>query len=166
MPSTSSDNDTSGKGPLLILWRSFQDVLSRRFSSGKHEKRDRFLLLFLTAGLITYLILPDQSFLAVRYRVGEVATDPGRDAPLLVLSLDDLAGVGDADIARLGESIRTRLDRTSAQTELAASRLDDQIDEALEKLAHEDPQCAELVKLRFFGGLSYEEAAAGLAGIK
>ncbi|HEY5975531.1 MAG TPA: HDIG domain-containing metalloprotein [Geobacteraceae bacterium] len=78
MPSTSSDNDTSGKGPLLILWRSFQDVLSRRFSSGKHEKRDRFLLLFLTAGLITYLILPDQSFLAVRYRVGEVATSDVR----------------------------------------------------------------------------------------
>ncbi len=36
------------------------------------------------------------------------------------------------------------------------------IDEALEKLAHEDTQCAELVKLRFFVGLSYEEAAQAL----
>jgi len=33
------------------------------------------------------------------------------------------------------------------------------IDEALHKLALEDPQCAELVKLRFFVGLGYEEAA-------
>jgi RNA polymerase sigma factor (TIGR02999 family) len=33
------------------------------------------------------------------------------------------------------------------------------INEALEKLARRDPQSAELVKLRFFVGLSYEEAA-------
>ncbi len=36
------------------------------------------------------------------------------------------------------------------------------IDEALERLAHEDAACAELVKLRFFVGLSYEEAAGAL----
>jgi RNA polymerase sigma factor (TIGR02999 family) len=34
------------------------------------------------------------------------------------------------------------------------------LDEALEKLALEDPLCAELVKLRFFAGLTQEEAAA------
>jgi len=33
------------------------------------------------------------------------------------------------------------------------------IDEALEKLAREDARCAELVKLRFFVGMNYEEAA-------
>src|SRR5262249_32393882 len=33
------------------------------------------------------------------------------------------------------------------------------IDEALEQLAREDPQAAELVKLRFFAGLSIEDAA-------
>ena len=33
------------------------------------------------------------------------------------------------------------------------------IDEALDRLAEEDPRKAELVKLRFFTGLSIEEAA-------
>jgi RNA polymerase sigma factor (TIGR02999 family) len=36
------------------------------------------------------------------------------------------------------------------------------LDEALEKLAQEDAPCAELVKLRFFAGLTLEEAAASL----
>ena len=36
------------------------------------------------------------------------------------------------------------------------------LDEALAKLAQEDPLCAELVKLRFFAGLTQEEAAAAL----
>ncbi len=37
------------------------------------------------------------------------------------------------------------------------------LDEAIEKLAEEDHVCAELVKLRFFTGLSHTEAAALLA---
>jgi RNA polymerase sigma factor (TIGR02999 family) len=36
------------------------------------------------------------------------------------------------------------------------------LDDALQKLAQEDPLCAELVKLRFFAGLTHEEAAATL----
>jgi RNA polymerase sigma factor (TIGR02999 family) len=36
------------------------------------------------------------------------------------------------------------------------------LDEALAKLAQEDPLCAELVKLRFFAGLTQTEAAAAL----
>lgn len=48
--------------------------------------------------------------------------------------------------------------------ELAASEPDDSddllaLDEALEKLALADPQAAELVKLRYFAGLTMEEAA-------
>jgi phage shock protein A len=48
-----------------------------------------------------------------------------------IKSLDDLMGVGDSDIARLGESIRGRLDKASAYSEMYASRLDNQMDEAL-----------------------------------
>lgn len=48
-----------------------------------------------------------------------------------IKSLDDLAGLGDSDIARMGESIRSRLDRASAESEMYASRLDNQMDEAL-----------------------------------
>lgn len=48
-----------------------------------------------------------------------------------IKSLDDLMGVGDSDIARLGDSIRSRLDKASAHSEMYASRLDNQMDEAL-----------------------------------
>ncbi len=50
-----------------------------------------------------------------------------------IRSLDDLEGVGDADIARLGESIRSRLDKASAHSEMYASRLDNQMDTSLGK---------------------------------
>jgi phage shock protein A len=50
-----------------------------------------------------------------------------------IKSLDDLTGVGDADIARLGESIRSRLDKATAHSEMYASRLDTQMDESLGK---------------------------------
>jgi phage shock protein A len=50
-----------------------------------------------------------------------------------IQSLDDVVGVGDADIARIGDSIRSRLDKASARSELAASRLEDQMDEVLER---------------------------------
>lgn len=48
-----------------------------------------------------------------------------------IKSLDDLTGVGDADIARIGESIRARLDKATAHSEMYASRLDSQMDDAL-----------------------------------
>jgi phage shock protein A len=58
-----------------------------------------------------------------------------------MLALLDLAkskelsvmGSGDADIARVGESIRARLDKASAKSEMMSSRLDDQMDEVLGK---------------------------------
>jgi phage shock protein A len=50
-----------------------------------------------------------------------------------IKSLDDLEGVGDSDIARMGESIRSRLDKASAYGEMYADRLDSQMDEALGK---------------------------------
>lgn len=50
-----------------------------------------------------------------------------------IKSIDDLTGVGDADIARLGESIRSRLDKATAQSEMYANRLDNQMDDVLGK---------------------------------
>ncbi len=49
-----------------------------------------------------------------------------------IKSIDDLIGTGDADIARIGESIRARLDKASARSEMYASRLDQQMDTVLE----------------------------------
>ena len=54
-------------------------------------------------------------------------------------------GSGDADIARVGESIRARLDKASAQSEMLSSRLDDQMDEVLGK-SELDSQLAERKK--------------------
>jgi phage shock protein A len=60
-------------------------------------------------------------------------------------SLDDVMGSGDADIARVGESIRARLDKASAKSEMMSSRLDEQIDQALGK-SELDTQLAERKK--------------------
>jgi phage shock protein A len=48
-------------------------------------------------------------------------------------SLDSLAGLGDADISRVADSIRARLDKAQARSEMAAGRLDAQMDEILDR---------------------------------
>ncbi len=50
-----------------------------------------------------------------------------------IKSLDDLQGIGDGDIARLSDSIRSRLDKASAHSEMYASSLDNQMDDLLGK---------------------------------
>ena len=62
-----------------------------------------------------------------------------------ISSLDDLVGAGDDDIGRLAESIRTRLDKASARGEMAATHLDAQMDEVLERTTI-DAQLAERKK--------------------
>lgn len=57
-----------------------------------------------------------------------------------------------------GELNRVELDEPALTTTTSDARLL-AIDEALEKLARDDPQVAELVKLRFFAGFSLTEAA-------
>ena len=62
---------------------------------------------------------------------------------------------------RGGDRVRLDLDQLAAAT---SERLDEvlDIDAALAGLAHADPQAAELVKLRYFAGLSIPQAAAAL----
>ena len=51
------------------------------------------------------------------------------------------------------------------KTEIATDTPDDDIrrlDEALERLAEENQECADLVKIRFFAGLSVEEAGTAV----
>jgi phage shock protein A len=48
-----------------------------------------------------------------------------------IRSLDDLEGLGDADIARVTEQIRSRLDRADAEMEMTSTRLETQMDEVL-----------------------------------
>ncbi|MBI5961116.1 MAG: PspA/IM30 family protein [Chloroflexi bacterium] len=48
-----------------------------------------------------------------------------------VKSLNDLAGVGDEDVQKLGDQIRARLDREDAKLEMASTNMQEQIDEAI-----------------------------------
>ena len=50
-----------------------------------------------------------------------------------IRSLNDLAGVGDDDIRKIGDAIRARLDREDASLENSSARLQGQIDEVLQK---------------------------------
>lgn len=50
-----------------------------------------------------------------------------------IKSLDDLMGASDADISRVAEGIRNRLDKASARSEMLAASLETQMDEVLEK---------------------------------
>jgi RNA polymerase sigma factor (TIGR02999 family) len=62
---------------------------------------------------------------------------------------------------RGGRRLRLQMDQEALVCgELSGERLD--LDEALTKLAADDSQKAELVKLRFFAGLTMDEAAAAL----
>jgi phage shock protein A len=62
-----------------------------------------------------------------------------------IRSLKDLEGVGDADMARITEGIRSRLDQAEARADIETSRLEGQVDEALGK-TELDNQLAERKK--------------------
>ncbi len=66
-------------------------------------------------------------------------------------------------LKRGGDLRRVDLDQAAEKAELADEQLLD-LDLALDKLGREDPQAAQLVKLRFFAGLSITDAA-GVLGI-
>jgi phage shock protein A len=55
-----------------------------------------------------------------------------------IRSLDDLQGIGDSDIARVGDQIRARLDRADAEMEMRSTSLDSQMDDVLGKADLED----------------------------
>ncbi len=48
-------------------------------------------------------------------------------------SLDNLTGSGDQDVSRMAESIRERLDKATARSEMQSSSLDAQMDDLLER---------------------------------
>ena len=48
-------------------------------------------------------------------------------------SLDDLAGSGDTDVARVADAVRARLDKAAAESEMLASSLDKQMDDVLDR---------------------------------
>lgn len=63
----------------------------------------------------------------------------------VIKGLKDLTGSGDADISRIANSIRSRLDKASTASEIHSASLDEQMDQVLEKSAL-DSQLAERKK--------------------
>jgi RNA polymerase sigma factor (TIGR02999 family) len=61
-----------------------------------------------------------------------------------------------------GSQVRMEMDEIALEAPADDEKLL-QVHDALEMLAAEDPQKAEIVKLRFFGGLSHEEIAKALS---
>ena len=74
MPSEIGDIEKKTKGSLVLLGETCLDSLLERFSSAKHEKRNRFILLFITALFLTLLIIPSSQFNVIKYRAGDIAT--------------------------------------------------------------------------------------------
>jgi RNA polymerase sigma factor (TIGR02999 family) len=64
-------------------------------------------------------------------------------------------------IKRGGEFSRIGLENVDLAVDAPPDNLLE-LDEAIARLANENPQCAEVVKLRFFAGLSIDEAAAAV----
>jgi putative nucleotidyltransferase with HDIG domain len=73
MSTPGGEKDTAGGGSLAKLWGQLQDSLTRRLANDKYARRDRLILLLATISVVTFLILPDQHFLAVTYKAGEIA---------------------------------------------------------------------------------------------
>jgi putative nucleotidyltransferase with HDIG domain len=74
MPPDSGATDKNYMTPLSKAGNRFLDTLEEMFSGGGKEKRNRFILLFLTAFFLTFLIVPSHHFMAVSYKAGEIAT--------------------------------------------------------------------------------------------
>ena len=68
-------------------------------------------------------------------------------------SLDSLEGVGDSDISRVADKIRARLDRADAEVEMRADRLNNRMDDVLQK----DRLSAQLEERRRRLGMAAEE---------
>jgi phage shock protein A len=62
-------------------------------------------------------------------------------------SLDSLMGAGDQEVARAAENIRRRLDHADASWEVQASRLDNQLDDAMTSLEVEAQLAARMERL-------------------
>ncbi|HEY6872665.1 MAG TPA: HDIG domain-containing metalloprotein [Geobacteraceae bacterium] len=74
MPSESGDKEKNSGRSLPVLLMRVLDTLTERFSSPRNERRNRIILVILTALFLTSLIIPSQQFIPPNYREGDIAT--------------------------------------------------------------------------------------------
>ncbi|MBJ6726947.1 HD family phosphohydrolase [Geomesophilobacter sediminis] len=73
MPSESGDKHTQ-QSPLLRLCYCWLESAQRGLTAERYERRSRYLVLLVTAVLLTLAVMPSPQFLAVTYREGDIAT--------------------------------------------------------------------------------------------
>ena len=71
-PATNQDQNTLTH--LSRLGANLLDSVIRRFSNPETARRNRLVLLVITAVILTILILPGQHFSSVTYKAGDIAT--------------------------------------------------------------------------------------------
>ena len=74
MPSHGGSNGKKSGSTLVLIGGHFLDSLVERFSDPRNERRNRFILLILTAFILTFLIIPRQQLLTVSFKAGDIAT--------------------------------------------------------------------------------------------
>jgi len=79
MPLSGRDKNNS-MSHVSLLWRKLQESLSRRFSSGETEKKDRLILLLVTSLILTILISPHHHAPSTLYKTGQIAVSDVRSS--------------------------------------------------------------------------------------
>ena len=69
-----SNRDQNTLTYLSKLGANLLESVVRRFSNPQTARRNRFILLVITALILTFLILPSQHFSDVSYKAGDIAT--------------------------------------------------------------------------------------------
>ncbi len=74
MPTDQVRTEKKGKKPFVSRARNFFYRFTDKLTEEKNEHKVRILLLFLTAALLSLLIVPDQHFVTSRFNAGDIAT--------------------------------------------------------------------------------------------
>ncbi|NVN98223.1 MAG: HDIG domain-containing protein [Geobacteraceae bacterium] len=158
MPLTGGDKDNSN-GPLPLIWRHLQDALSRRFSSEKAAKRDRFILLFLTTLILALLISPDNHAPSSLYKAGHIASSDVR------ASGDFLVEDRKLTMEKQSEAV-TRVPNVYFYDDRAAENAVERLKKALYILSSvtglKDGAERELLKLKLSEALGFEPSPADI----
>ena len=74
MPSESGEKDKVSKESVAVPLMRLLDSWAVRFTSGKNEKRNRIILVLMTALILSCLIIPSQQFIPTGYKSGDIST--------------------------------------------------------------------------------------------
>jgi putative nucleotidyltransferase with HDIG domain len=74
MPTTTGDKEKREQGSVRLLAEHLQGSLLERLSSGRHHRRNKFILLLLTALSLTILVIPSLQYVSGTYKEGEIAS--------------------------------------------------------------------------------------------